>query len=48
MPVRGALQSDLEFYANGCRRSLANPEKAQWRSKERVLLAAIEAELAAK
>jgi hypothetical protein len=44
-PVHGASLSDLEFYANGCRRTLANPEKARWHDKERTLLAAIEAEI---
>jgi hypothetical protein len=37
---------DLEFYANGCRRTLADPAKARWHEKERQLLAAIEAEIA--
>lgn len=45
-PVAGASRSDLEFYANGCRRTLADPEKARWHDKERALLAAIDAELA--
>jgi hypothetical protein len=45
-PILGASLKDLEFYANGCRRSLADPGKARWHDKERVLLAAIEAELA--
>lgn len=46
MPIRGASQNDLEFYANGSRRSLADPSKSRWHDKERVMLAAIEAELA--
>lgn len=46
MPVTGASMQDLEFYANGCRRTLADPGKARWHDKERVLLAAIEAEIA--
>jgi len=46
MPVAGASLNDLEFYANGCRRTLDDPGKARWHDKERVLLAAIEAELA--
>lgn len=46
MPVVGASLSDLEFYASGSRRSLADPGKARWHDKERVLLAAIEAEIA--
>lgn len=45
MPVSGASMQDLEFYANGCRRTLADPGKSRWHDKERVLLAAIEAEL---
>jgi hypothetical protein len=31
---------------NGCRRTLDDPGKARWHEKERVLLAAIEAEMA--
>lgn len=45
-PIVGATMNDLEFYANGSRRSLADPGKARWHDKERVLLAAIEAEIA--
>src|SRR5205085_8786383 len=45
-PIAGAEASDLEYYANGCRRTLADPGKARFHDKERVLLAAIEAELA--
>jgi hypothetical protein len=45
-PVAGASQQDLEFYASGCRRTLNDPSKSRWHDKERVLLAAIEAELA--
>jgi len=45
-PIAGASVSDLEFYANGCRRTLGDPAKSRWHDKERVLLAAIEAELA--
>jgi hypothetical protein len=37
---------DLEYYASGSRRSLADPGKARWHDKERQLLAAIEAEIA--
>jgi hypothetical protein len=37
---------DLEFYANGCRRTLNDPAKSRWHDKERTLLAAIEAEMA--
>lgn len=46
MPIAGASMQDLEFYANGCRRTLADPGKARWHDKERTLLAAIEAEMA--
>ena len=45
-PVAGASLGDLEFYANGCRRTLNDPSKARWHEKERALLAAIEAEMA--
>lgn len=45
-PIIGATEQDLEYYANGARRSLADPSKARWHDKERALLAAIEAELA--
>ena len=45
-PVAGASAQDLEFYASGCRRSLADPAKSRWHDKERALLAAIEAEMA--
>jgi hypothetical protein len=45
-PIAGASIQDLEFYINGSRRSLDDPSKARWHEKERVLLAALEAELA--
>jgi hypothetical protein len=45
-PIAGASQQDLEFYANGSRRSLNDPSKSRWHDKERLLLAAIEAEIA--
>jgi hypothetical protein len=45
-PIAGASVKDLEFYINGSRRSLDDPTKARWHDKERVLLAAMEAELA--
>ncbi|HYH97831.1 hypothetical protein [Hyalangium sp.] len=44
-PIRGATLQDLEYYANGARRSLADPGKARWHDKERALLASIEAEI---
>jgi hypothetical protein len=46
LPIAGAAVSDLEFYLSGCQRTLGDPAKARWHEKERVLLAAIEAELA--
>jgi hypothetical protein len=45
-PIAGASVQDLEFYIGGCRRTLDDPAKARWHDKERVLLAALEAELA--
>lgn len=45
-PISGATTSDLEFYIQGSRRSLDDPSKARFHDKERVLLAAMEAELA--
>jgi hypothetical protein len=45
-PIYGATMQDLEFYAQGSRRTLADPGKARWHDKERVLLASIEAEIA--
>jgi hypothetical protein len=44
-PVSGATLGDLQFYADGCKRTLDNPQKAQFHDKERTLLAAIEAEM---
>lgn len=44
--IAGASIQDLEFYISGSRRSLDDPGKARWHDKERVLLAAMEAELA--
>ena len=46
MPISGASLQDLEFYANGSRRSLADPSKSRFHDKERTLLAAIEEEIA--
>ena len=45
-PIADASIQDLEFYIAGSRRSLDDPSKARWHEKERVLLAAMEAELA--
>lgn len=47
-PIKGASVQDLEFYINGCRRTLDDPAKSRWHEKERVLLAALEAELASQ
>jgi hypothetical protein len=44
-PVSGASMGDLEFYRNGCLRTLGDPAKSRWHDKERTLLAAIEAEI---
>lgn len=44
-PVAGASRQDLEYYAAGARRTLADESKARFHDKERALLAAIEAEL---
>jgi hypothetical protein len=46
MPIAGASMQDLEFYISGSRRSLDDPAKSRWHDKERVLLAAMEAEVA--
>lgn len=45
-PIAGASMQDLEFYANGCRRTLNDQAKARWHDKERALLAVIESEMA--
>lgn len=46
LPIRGANAQDLEFYATGARRTLADPGKARFHDKERALLVVIEAEQA--
>jgi hypothetical protein len=46
LPIRGASAQDLDFYATGARRTLADPGKARFHDKERALLGAIEAEQA--
>lgn len=46
MPIAGASRGDLEYYANGSKRSLSDPSKARFHDKERAMLAAIEAEMA--
>lgn len=45
-PIQGASMGDLEYYANGARRSLNDPSKSRWHDRERQLLASIEAEIA--
>jgi len=45
-PIAGASVQDLEYYMAGSRRSLDDPSKSRWHDKERVLLSAMEAELA--
>jgi hypothetical protein len=45
-PIYGASMQDLEYYANGAKRSLGDPSKSRWHDKERALLASIEAEIA--
>lgn len=45
-PIHGASMQDLEYYANGARRSLNDPSKSRWHDRERQLLASIEAEIA--
>jgi hypothetical protein len=45
LPVAGASKGDLDFYRTGCERTLADPDKARWHDRERVLLAAILKEL---
>ena len=46
MPIKGADMKDLEFYAAGARRSLADESKQRFWAKEQKLLEAIEAEIA--
>ena len=46
MPIAGGSLQDLEFYATGARRTLADPSKARFHDKERALLATLEAEIA--
>src|SRR5205823_1644653 len=46
MPIRGASMQDLEFYLNGCKRTLSDPGKARFHDKERQLMAQLEAEVA--
>lgn len=46
MPIAGASMQDLEYYASGARRSIADPSKARWHDQEKRLIAALEAEIA--
>ena len=45
-PIYGADTDTLEYYASGCRRTLADQSKERFHGKERAMLAAIEAEIA--
>ena len=45
-PIHGAPMADLEYYASGCRRSLADQSKERFHARERATLAAIDAEIA--
>jgi hypothetical protein len=45
-PISGASEQDLDYYANGCRRTLSDDAKRRFWDREKVLLAAIEAEQA--
>lgn len=44
--IFGASDGDLSYYAEGARKSIADPAKARWVEKERALLAAIDNEIA--
>jgi len=44
-PISGASERDLTYYRNGSIRTLTDPSKSRWHDKERVMLAAIEAEM---
>lgn len=44
-PISTATIDDLEYYANGARRTLNDPSKERFHHKERALLAALEAEI---
>lgn len=44
-PVYGAALKDLDYYASGARKTLADPAKSNFHNKERALLAAIDAEI---
>jgi hypothetical protein len=44
--IQGATAADLDYYASGCRRTLADPAKSRWHAREQTLLTAIEQEQA--
>jgi hypothetical protein len=44
-PIIGATLQDLEYYAAGAKRSIADPEKQRFVDKEKQLLAVIEWEM---
>jgi hypothetical protein len=44
-PIRGATMTDLEFYLSGSKRSLADASKERFHAKERLMVAALEAEM---
>lgn len=44
-PIYGAPLQELEYYANNARKSIDDPAKARWRTKEEALLAALETEI---
>lgn len=45
-PIAGADMKTLEFYANGCRRTLGDASKEKWWPREEALLAALQDEMA--
>jgi len=45
-PIHGAGLDDLRYYLTGCERTLADSSKARFHDRERVMMAAIEAEIA--
>lgn len=44
-PIRDASAEDLDYYANGARKTLADAGKAHFHDRERALLEAIDAEI---
>ena len=45
-PIAGASRDTLEYYRAGCLRTLEDPSKERFHAKERMVLEAIDAELA--